>query len=281
MGERRARLDLLVVWRRWSLAGALAVAGGGGCAAPGVSAKDVARLPVADRAQIRTAHQSIDVATTHLEAAKLGRGEAKQFRKIAARELDAASSRLEAASGAIDLARSARDDRALRDAWRQEDAARAELVSARAKLVYAERLVELRDAKSDEADANLTAARADVEMTKLRLVERHGVADPVAAGKLGSRWQHAQERLAQSRALVAQLEGDVARLEVAWNDCRHELNIARADRSGQVAPLAPPAAGSAPPRRWRDDPRGEVNDTPAAPEQEESQPPPDQLAPAP
>lgn len=209
--------------RQWLLAGAIAMAG---CATTGVSDNDVARLPAAERAQIITAHKSIDVAQSNLEAAKGARDEAKQLRKIAASELDAAKSRLEAARSSIDLGKSARDDRTLREASRNEDAARDQLIAARAKLDYADRLVELRDVKIDESEANLTAAKADVELTKLQAAQRNGIAEGVDPRKLEARRQDAQERLAESRARVAQIEGDVMQLKMAWDDRRHEMNTA-------------------------------------------------------
>ncbi|MCU1282424.1 MAG: hypothetical protein JWM53_5970 [bacterium] len=265
--------------RQWLLACAIAMAG---CATTGVSDRDVARLPVADRAQIITASKSIDIAQSNLEAAKVARDEARQFRKIAMNELDAAKSRLEAARTGVFLGKSSRDDRTLREASRNEDAAREQLIAARAKLDYADRLIELRDAKIDEAEANLNAAKADVEMTKLQLLQRNGIAVGADAKKLEARRQDAQERLAESRARVAQMEGDVAQLKTAWDDRRHEMNTAsRGDVRGLSAPPPAPAEVPMPHMKWRDDPRGDVNDTPSAPEQKQSQEPRNNIAPPP
>jgi hypothetical protein len=264
--------------RQWLLAGALALAG---CATSGgVSDKDVARLPVADRAEIITAHKSIDVAESNLQAAKVGRDEAKQFRKIALGELDAAKSQLEAARSGVDLDKSARDDRALREASRTEDAARDRLIAARAKLDYADRLVELREAKIGEAEANLNAAKADVELTKLQLAQRNGIANDIDAKKLEARRQDAAERLAESRSHVAQIEGETAQLKTAWDDRRTEMNRT-ASRGETMAPPAPPAEVPMPSMKFRDQPRGDVNDTPAAAETQRSQEPRNNIAPPP
>jgi len=265
--------------RQWLLAGALAL---GGCATSGgVSDKDVARLPVAERTQIVTAHKSIDVAESNLEASKVARDEAKQFRKIALADLDAAKARLDAARSGVDLGKSARDDRTLREASRSEDAARDEVIAARAKVDYAERLVELREAKITEAEANVNAAKADVELTKLQLAQRNGMAGDIDAKKLEMRRQDAQERLAESRAHVAQIEGETAQLKTAWDDRRHESGL-NATRSGTIlAPPPPPAEVPMPRMKWQDNPRGDVNDTPAAPEVKQSQQPRNNIAPPP
>ena len=78
--------------------------------------------------------------------------------QVALSDLDAAKSRLEAARDSVDLGTPARDDATLREATRNEDVARQELVAARAKLDYADRLVDLREAKIDEAEASVNAA---------------------------------------------------------------------------------------------------------------------------
>ncbi len=261
--------------RQWLLAAALVAAG---CAHAGVPDSAVARLPVDDRAQIVTAHKSIDVAESNLGAAKVARDEAKQFRKIALSELDAAKSRLDAARTGMELGKSARDDRTLREASREEDTARNQLIAARAKLDYADRLVELREAKVDEAEADVDAAKADVERTKLSLLQSRDLAGRIDARAIEERRQDAQERLAEKRARVAQLEGDVAQLQAAWNDRRHEVDTAS---RGTMAPAPPPEELPMPRMQWRAEPRGDVNDTPAAPETRQSQEPRDNIAPAP
>jgi hypothetical protein len=264
--------------RQWLLAGALAVAG---CAtAGGVSDRDVARLSVADRTQIITAHKSIDVAEANLASAKVARDEAKQFRKIALSDLDAAKSRLEAARSGVDLDKSARDDRTLRDATRNEDIARNQVIAARAKVDYADRLIELREAKITEGEANVTAARADVDMTKVQLVQRSGMANDIDAKAIEARRQDAQERLAERRARVAQLEGETAQLKTAWDDRRNETSRTAA-RGEMIAPPPPPEEVPMPRMKYRDTPRGDVNDTPAAPETEQSQRPQNNIAPPP
>ncbi|MGZ3440938.1 MAG: hypothetical protein ACXVDD_15545, partial [Polyangia bacterium] len=209
--------------RQWLLAVAIVMAG---CATAHVSDKDVARLPASERTQLSTAQRSIDVAKSNLAAARVARDEAKQFRKIAISDVDSAKTRLEAARSSVDLGKSSRDDQTLREAARNEDAARDQLMAARAKLDYADRLVELRELKIDEGDANLTAARADVEVTKLQLAQRNGMAADVDARKLEAKKQDAQERLAETRAKVAQTEGDVVQLKMAWDDRRHEMSTA-------------------------------------------------------
>jgi hypothetical protein len=264
--------------RQLLLAGALAVAG---CATSGVSDRDMARLPVAEREHIATAHQSVDLAASNLAAAKVARDEAKQFRRIAARELDAAKLRLEAARNGVDLSNNARDDRALRQAGRVEDQTRWQLVAARAKLDYADKLVDLREAKIAEAEAAFAAARNDVELTKVRVAQRNGLAVTLDVRAYEARRQEAAERLAEERAHVADLEGETAQLKMAWDDRRHETNRTASRDDVVIVPPAPPAAAPLVMPKWRNDPRGDVNDTPGAPEKEQAQQPRNNIAPPP
>jgi hypothetical protein len=257
----------------WLLAAALGVAG---CATSGVADRDVARLPVEDRAQVLTAQKSIDVAQSNVAAAKTGHDEAVQFRKIAQGELDAARSRLDAARSSVDLGRSARDDRMLREADRNEEAARNQLIAARAKLDYADRLIELREAKVEASEADLVAARADVEMTKLKMLERNNIDAKVDGKKLEAAQQDGQARLAETRARVAELEGDVAQLKTAWDDRRRETY-----GSAQQTRTPPAAEVPMPEMKFRDLPRGDVNDTPGKPSTPQSQQPTNSIAPNP
>ena len=263
--------------RQLLLAGALATMG---CATSGVSDKDMARLPVAEREHIATAHQSVDLAASNLAAAKVARDEAKQFRRIAARELDAAKLRLEAARNGVDLSNDARDDRGLRQAGRVEDEARWQLVAARAKLDYADKLVDLREAKISESEAAFAAARNDVELTKVRIAQRNGLAANIDVKAYETRRQDAAERLAEERAHVADVEGQTAQLKMAWDDRRHEQNRT-ASRDAVIVPPPPPAAAPLTMPKWRNDPRGDVNDTPGAPEKEQAQQPRNNIAPPP
>jgi hypothetical protein len=251
--------------RRWLLAGTFVI---GGCATfggGGVSDRDVARLPEADRAQITTAQHAIDVAQTNVQTAKVQRDEARQFRKIAQNEMVAARARLEAARNAIELAHSTRDTHELHVAQHAEDAARDQLVASRAKLDYAERLVALRDVHVDESEAALKAAHADVQLEKAQLLDRNGIAANIDMTKIRKTDDAAQERLAESRARVATLSGEVQQLRTAWEDRRREYNTAARDTASFAPPPGRPMLPAVNP------PRGDVNDTPATPAEPLSQ----------
>jgi hypothetical protein len=256
-----------MMMRRWLLAGALVAAGCASTFGTKVSDRDVARLPAQDQEKVIAASNQIPKASANVETARLQLDEARQFRRVAQNEVDAARSRLEAGRNAIVLAHSTRDPHQLRAAQRNEDLARDELIAARAKLDYADRLVALRDAKLDEANQQLRLARAETESRKAELIVKNGIASDINLAKIQRERDDTQTRLAEIRTRVAVLGGEVQQLRVAWNDRRRELNTASRDMS--VLPLPPPR-----PREMLpvDPPRGDVNDTPAAPETPQGQP---------
>jgi predicted nucleic acid-binding Zn-ribbon protein len=264
--------------RRGLLAGAALFAA---CATTGVSDRQVAQLPAQDRQQLVTAQRSIDVAEQNLATARVARDEAKQFRKVAQSEVAAARSRLEAARAALELGRSARDDRALRDAQHNQDLARAQLVTARAKADYADRLITLREARIDECEDALVVARAQVELDKAHLVQRNDMVPDANVPQLEANLHDANERLAERRERVAVLQGEVAQLRTAWDDRRGEQRTAARGEYRDFAAPPAPAPLPPPPPPAVDPPRGDVNDTPAAPETRQSQPGGNGIAPAP
>jgi hypothetical protein len=262
--------------RRGLLAGAMLFAA---CAHNGVSDQRVAQLPVDERAQLVTAQQSINVADQNLAAAKLARDQARQFRKVARDEIAAANARLGAARTSGDLSRQSRDQTGLADAQHNEDLARQQLVVARAKADYADRLIELREARVDEGEAQRNAVRADVELQKARRLLAHDLDPGIDVRRLEQDQRDTQERLAELRARVAALQGEVAQLKMAWDDRRDE---ARTASRGEPRELSAPRAPA--PLPMPGDRRGDITDTPAAPEvpapaQEEPSAPP--IAPAP
>jgi hypothetical protein len=258
--------------RRGLLAGAMLMAA---CASTGVTDQRVAQLPADDRAQIVTAQQSIAVARQNLATAQLSRDQARQFRKVARDEVAAAKSRLQAAHGSMELSRQTRDEVGLRDSTHNEEVASTQLVVARAKADYADRLIELREARVDAADAEITATRTDVELQKANHLLRNNLEPGVDVRRLEAAHQDAQERLADRRARVAAIQGDVEQLKVAWDDRRGEARTAsRGDTRDVGAPV--------PARPLPMPPRGDVNDTPGAPELPSGQQePPNNIAPAP
>jgi hypothetical protein len=224
---------------------------------------DVARLTPDARAEVAQSHHAIDVAQGNIDTAKVQRDEAVQFRKVSGTELRAGLARQEAARSAVDLARSTRNDGQLALAQHDEDAANQLVVAARAKVEYADRLVQLRQARLDEAIADGDVARTDVNMRRAQLVEREGIAHPDMV-PLRNDQDLAQQRLAERRGRTAALEGETEQLRTAW--LQREHSVARLDHE----PLAPPPARPMLPNPAL---QGDVNDTPAAPEMRQSQEP--------
>jgi hypothetical protein len=241
--------------RRALLAAVLVAAG---CATTAVSSRELARLPPEDLAQVATASRSIEVAAQSLEAAQRSLDEARQLRTTATDERTAARAHLDAARANGALARRKRDDRMLRAAVADEDAAQRELLATRAKLDYANSLLELRQSRVAEGEAAVDAARADVELTKVRLLEQNGVYTRVDPRRIDAQRQRAQEKLAEARARVAQLAGETALRKQAWDDRRRE---ARTTAAGDQSPPSPAELAPLP-----EMPRSDADDMGAEPD---------------
>jgi hypothetical protein len=223
--------------RRWLPAAALVA---GGCASTmttRVSEGDVSRLPAHDQQQIVVAGNQQMAASAQVAVARRRGDEARQFRRVALDEQTAARARLEAARETIILAHSTRDTQQLTAAQRNEDVARDEMMATRAKLDYADRLVALRDAQLDGADAGVRLARADTHYRKAELVIQAGVNPNIDLTRIGRERDEAQAQLAQTRLRVAALQGEAQQLRMAWSDRRRELNTAARDLPAQ--PIAP------------------------------------------
>lgn len=229
--------------RRMLLAGAMVAVG---CGTTGVSSDQVARLPAQDRAQIVNAERSINVAKSNESTAKLALDEAKQFQKISQKELEAARTHLEAARTGIKLGRTARDQQMVKLANQREEAARNQMLASQSKVAYANRLVDLRQAQVDEAEAAVKASKSNVELTKVRLLQNEGIPPEASVAKLREKDEKAQNKLADSRSQVASLQGDVQSLKQAWTQ-HAKSNTASL---GQLPPLhAPPAPRLLPPEQ--------------------------------
>ena len=82
---------------------------------------------------------------------------------------------------------------------------------------------------------------------------------------------------------MAELEGEAAQLKTAWDEQR-SASRNTASRGAAIVPPPPPAPVPMPPavhNHWRQEPRGDVNDTPSAPETKQSQEPQNNIAPPP
>jgi hypothetical protein len=132
-----------------------ALAGCAGMKPATVDDARVARLPAEEKADLVARQQRVTTAESNVDAAKVAVNEAKQFRDMAKSEVDAAQARFDAAQKALSLGAQTRSERTLVAGRDAAEAAQAELSAAQAKKMFADRLVELRQAQVDEAQATL------------------------------------------------------------------------------------------------------------------------------
>ena len=192
---------------------------------------------LSEREQIVTAHRSIDVAESNLDGAKVARDEAKHFRASPRSELEAAQ--VAAGGGAqrrrprarrrVTIARFA--------ASRIEDEARLALivVARQARLRRSARRAARGQDRRSRGQPDGGARRRRADQGAHRAAQRRRRRRATSATVRGRR-QDAAERLAESRAHVAELEGETAQLKTAWDDRRHEMNrVASRGRDASAA----------------------------------------------
>lgn len=223
-----------------------AMMGVGGCATLGIKSKSttvddskLVRLPQQDKQQILNAQKRIDVAQSNVTAAKVANNEANQFCKVADSELDAAKAKEKAADQAMKLGRSAQSNATFGAGQKQAQEAEQERLAAQANKQYCNVLVEARRARLKEADASVTATKADTELVKLRMLQKNDLASGIDENPFLDAKRKADEAVARDRLDVAQREGEMNAVRATW--LQRSQASQRAQRDIGVSPIpAPP-----------------------------------------
>jgi hypothetical protein len=228
--------------RGFWVAGAAAMAAFVGCASTPPPAADtqVALLPATSKAELVDAQQKVAMAESNVTSARVAVDEARQYRDIARSEMDASQARLRAAEQAVALYERARDPR-ITEAQRAAGVAREQLLADRSKLDYAERLVDVRQAKLREMEATRDVARADVELARVRALRQNAMATTVDEARAFDNLQLTQTRLASARRDVATAQGSAEYARSLWRQQKTRADVASARGvPGELPPPAPP-----------------------------------------
>ena len=237
--------------RPWTLALAplLLVGGCAGSRHATIDAATVARLPEPMRQSLNNEEQAVTVAEANLQAAQRSLEEARDFRTLVGSQLSVAQSHLTAAE----------QQRLLGPEGHNQ-------VQVRAAEQAADRLLALRQARFDEAQAGLEAARANYKVAALNALTKEGAANQIDRRRILDEKSTADRQLADARMRAAQFEGFTAQARAHWDQLRRASQSASRGTT-VLPPTAPPelltppslSAPSAPPP-------GGVNQGPSAPE---------------
>jgi hypothetical protein len=190
-----------------------------------VPERQVAQLPAKDKWQVVSAERAVAVGEQNLATARQAREEALDFRWAAQQELKRSRQRYDA------LPPSSESER---------QAERARLLASAAKVDYAEDLVQLRDQRLEEANDAVRLAKADVNVTKVRLLERRDLAEGIDVTRIADEQQRARQKLADDRWRIARTLGQVAHLRSQW-EMRHNAALTASRTSfPERAPPPPP-----------------------------------------
>lgn len=228
--------------RRWQTIWC-AVLLGGACATPArptVSEQQLTRIPAAERKTLIEGETDVRVAQSNQAAANTALRDARQFRDIVKREVDAATSRVGAARSGVELGQKAGDDSLSVEARRELRLGEAQLRTARAKRTYADGLVALRESQVARWRAEVDAARARQELAEHDALQRHGKGQQADRGRFVDAMQSTRARADMARREVAKQKAEMEAARSRWYARRDELDSVRAEvRRGNMRP--PPA----------------------------------------
>jgi hypothetical protein len=209
----RSRILLTVI--------ALSIAAcGGGQKSLRVDDARLVRLPPEARQQLIDEEREVRVAETNLEAARVAEREAREFQAIVEKERSAAREFLEAAQKAQKLARQANDGSMAAGSTSDEAAARERLRAVDAKLEYAKQLASYRVAVVRQREAELDAARADLEVRKVSQLAAAGQADGLDTAEFDRAAANARRRADDAQVRAQSRRGDVEARRASWQAAR-------------------------------------------------------------
>ncbi|HEX6835828.1 MAG TPA: hypothetical protein VF334_04610 [Polyangia bacterium] len=184
---------------------AAALFAGCGHASARVDDAEVAKLPPPAQRTVSARAQEVDVARSNVVSAEAALDDAKSQRSRAGRQLRAADPRLRAA--------------------------------ARAATTWADDVVRLRQARLDEARAELRLARAQAALTRTEVLREHGRPPRIDPVLLLDEQRVAADELGAARIAVADRDSAVESSRRAW---ARQTEEARAAASPPPAPTLPP-----------------------------------------
>ncbi len=224
-------------------AGALAAAiGAGGCAhKTKVEEAKLGQLPIGEKSAIFAAQHNITVAEANEASSKSALKQATQFRDIAKTELSAAKKREEVALRALDLGRKTHSPVAIRTAESDEAIASRELTAARAKVAYADRVVDLRGQELNLARDQLSASKADLDYTQAEALRRNGINPDVNMADVVAARDQQRSKVANDERRVASLRDETNGARLAWEQQQRSFNVAEREQPN-VPPVTAPKA---------------------------------------
>lgn len=226
---------------RWSLVVAMGLAGCAGSRSAAIPGDKVASLPAEAKSELTTLVQVVDTAKANVSAADVAHRDAQEFREAAQAELRSARSRVDAAESNVGVALAAGNPTLEREAQRGLDVAQRQHAAAKAKVEYADKLVDLRRAQCMESEALLSSTRSDLEVRKLRSLQQYGLAKDIDADTIFDAKRENERVLAERRQDTSRLSGEVAGLEESWRRQQRAYDMAaRGGASPVRTPVAPP-----------------------------------------
>ena len=193
---------------------------GGGSETLHVEDSRLLRLSGDARQSILDAERPVRVSEINLEGATVAHREAKDFQSIVENERNAARQQLEATQKSMKLAEGAGDTSMATNAREGEKTAQRRVRAADAKLEYAKELLAYRGDIVKLRQAEVDAARAELEVRKVTQLASAGQAEGLDQGKFDRAAVKARRRADDARQKVASRRGSLEGRRSTWESAR-------------------------------------------------------------
>jgi len=116
------------------------------------------------------------------------------------------------------------------------------VMASRAKLDYADKLVDLRKQQVDLAGARVDAARADLSFVQADTLQRNNIQPGVDIGEVERARTDASNRVVDEERKAATIRDQLGQLRTVWRERRHAFDVASRNAPAMPETNPPPPA---------------------------------------
>ena len=211
-----------------------------------VTDEQVARMSTEQRQQILEVEKQIAAEEANVSGARAAVRDAETFVSSVDKELAAANTRLQAAKEVGELQQRGSQPNGT-DVGRSLNEEQAAVDAARAKKDYADRLLALRQAELNKAQADLNRVQKQVDVTKIRLAFQNGDASRDGVQRVETELNDAQVEANRVESEVKTLTTEVDNLKEVWTAKQGQTNPTQSSLPRIEGPNAPERIGASDP----------------------------------
>lgn len=217
------------------------------------------QLPREDRQALVDQERTVDIAKANVDAARVAAKQAHEFKDLVDNEVTTAKAERDAADNSQPYKN---DKQSKLDVSAKRQVAAQQVIASESKSEYADRLIEVREAEVAEREADVEVAQARLERAKYDTLRRRGLGEGIDQQKLVDAERDADQKRAEARQKVAQLQGHAEASKGNWDKAQQQYQTTAKATPVVDRPVEPPA-------RAKYLPQPEVNVRPTEPKKAE------------